>query len=449
MDVEIKLSKQRFLVLGLHCLTIFHINSQWTQFQVIADVCRSYFNVTNTDLDWTVTIWYPVYMVGCFISAICLDKIGIRFCILMASLANLAGSAVKYFSIVYSNFILVCFGQALAAVGQVFTFFLPVSVASTWFPAEIASTITAVALFPIYIGGGLGYLLPTLFVPNDTTPSVQKTDLKRFHLVYTISAGVILVINLIFFKNRPKHPPSLASAKASVNGAGFLKAWRSILTNRNSNFILVSYTFLQSITNVVLALLSPMVEKDFPGQNSFIGILGAVVAILSIPGSGALAWVTDRTRKYRLVTLLMCIFMFPLFGLFIYSLKVGSKIFVFIIVICLGLLLEGTFPIGMDFIVQANYPMSESICATLMMFCNQGVSWAATDAVSYLLHNYNLYYAFTPILLMTIIALISAIFTKDNLNRDAANTESTNIIVSSISNQNYSSTSPTNQVITS
>ncbi|XP_015790569.1 uncharacterized MFS-type transporter C09D4.1 [Tetranychus urticae] len=437
--MEIRLSKLRFLILFLHCVTVLHINSQWTQFQVIADVCRAYFNVSNSALDLTVTIWYPVYMAGCFISAICLDKIGIRFCILSASLANLLGSGIKYLSIIYTNFVLVCFGQALASVGQVFTFFLPVCIASTWFPAEIASTITAVALFPIYIGGGLGYLLPTVLVPNDTKPEVQEADLKRFHLIFTVSAGIIFFMNLIFFKNKPKYPPSLASVKASVNATGFFSAWKSIITNRNSNYILISYTLLQSITNVLLSLLSPMMERYFPGDNSFIGITGAAVAVLSIPGSATLAWITDKTRKYKLITLVICLLLFPLFGLFIFSLEIKNKIATFLVTLCLGLVVEGTYPIGMDFIVQANYPMSESICATLLMFCNQGVSWGSTEAISYLLHNYNLLYSFAPIALMLVIALISGFFTKDTLNRDAANAESSTLS-SSAPSPNYSST---------
>ncbi|XP_053207837.1 uncharacterized MFS-type transporter C09D4.1-like [Panonychus citri] len=428
MKDEIKLSKHRFLVLILYCLTNLHINSQWTQFQVIADIFRPYFGVTNTDIDWTVTIWCPIYLVMCFVSAYCLDKFGLRSCLLMASGFNLFGSAIKYYSIIYPDFLVACLGQSLVATGQVFNFFLPSSIALTWFPAEVASTITAIALFPMFFGNGLGYYLPSLAVPDGSSPSVQKMDLERFFLYYTLSASLLYFLNLFLLKNRPKYPSSLASAKALAENTEFIESWKVILTNRLSNFILITFTFLQTLANVVLGLLSPMISKYFPNQNILIGIIGAIASLSSVFGSLILAWVTDKTRKYKLVTLISSILMVPLFGLLIYSLEMGSKLFVTIVIALLCFLVAGTYPIGMDFIVQANYPMSESVCVTLMMFSNQLISWPATVLVSYLLQYYNLYYAFSPFLLMLLIALITVLFTKDQLNRDKANSDTENLI---------------------
>ncbi|XP_053204317.1 feline leukemia virus subgroup C receptor-related protein 1-like [Panonychus citri] len=179
-EVKIKLSKHRFLVLTIYCLTCLHTNSQWTQYQVIADILRPYFGASNTDIDWTVTLWCPVYLLTCFISAYCLDVFGLRFCMISASGFNFIGTAIKYYSIVYPNFLITCLGQSIVAAGQTFLAFLPSSIALTWFPAEVASTITAIAIFPMFFGNGLGYYLPSLAVPDGSSPSVQKIDLERF-----------------------------------------------------------------------------------------------------------------------------------------------------------------------------------------------------------------------------------------------------------------------------
>ena len=86
---------------------------------------------------------------------------------------------------------------------------MPAKLAATWFASNERVTAITFAVAAQAVGAAIGFLIPTIWIQEDDTQELFKEHIL-VGLYLQAAVGIALtVIVLIFFKNKPKIPPSL------------------------------------------------------------------------------------------------------------------------------------------------------------------------------------------------------------------------------------------------
>lgn len=98
-------------------------------------------------------------------------------------------------------------GNILVAFGNVFIVNSPTMFSVTWFRPELRIIVTSVAIFVSLVSGGFGALISPFLVPEDLPTSEGREKVFYLMIYQAVFVGVIMILNLIFFKSKPKNPP--------------------------------------------------------------------------------------------------------------------------------------------------------------------------------------------------------------------------------------------------
>lgn len=106
------------------------------------------------------------------------------------------------------NFGFVLAGNILVAFGNVFIMNSPTMFSVTWFRPDVRIIVTSVAIFVSLVSGGLGALFSPFIVPENIE-AIEEGKQKVFDLIayQAIFVGVIMILNLVLFRSKPKNPP--------------------------------------------------------------------------------------------------------------------------------------------------------------------------------------------------------------------------------------------------
>jgi FLVCR family feline leukemia virus subgroup C receptor-related protein len=102
-----------------------------------------------------------------FIVIFLLDKIGLRFTLMIGALAMIIGCWLRYIVSVYNHFWIISIGSAIAAYGQVTLLNTVSKIASTWFGDKERALSTALGTLSTPMGVIIGFILPSVFVSDE------------------------------------------------------------------------------------------------------------------------------------------------------------------------------------------------------------------------------------------------------------------------------------------
>lgn len=75
MEVEYKLYKKRWLMMGIFMLYAFNAAVQWAEFTIISNLIQKYYNVPATLVEWTSIMFSFSYVIFVFPSMFIINKV--------------------------------------------------------------------------------------------------------------------------------------------------------------------------------------------------------------------------------------------------------------------------------------------------------------------------------------------------------------------------------------
>ena len=92
---EIRTYRWRWVVLAIFFLNLGINNSVWITIAPVADVMRCYYGISNTWVNATSTVYMAAYVLFFLPCAWILDRYGLKVTMVLASLTNALGTAVR------------------------------------------------------------------------------------------------------------------------------------------------------------------------------------------------------------------------------------------------------------------------------------------------------------------------------------------------------------------
>jgi len=181
------------LVNSLPVHTFSSINS------IVEDVFQiSQLNVTLNALLFTIA--HPIFA---FPWNWVLNKYGIRPGFIAGGVLLIIGVWLRLLlQVGNSTYCLI--GSALAAIGNIFILNTPSKVAINWFSAERVPIVTFTGILSTLISLTVGASVPGFLIDSHSTPD----DIRKFLFIEACVITVPIVLLIIFFKEKPKNPPS-------------------------------------------------------------------------------------------------------------------------------------------------------------------------------------------------------------------------------------------------
>lgn len=207
-------------------------------------------------------------------------------------------------------------------------------------------------------GMGIGFLIPTLVVGEDSTGEEAQSAIGRLYLMYFILSGVCLILCLLFMQAGPEIAPSEGATAAK--SSSIKESLYQIKRDRNlwkffSAYCLGYGSLICFATNCNF-LIKPYGYSDFLiAMNAVLLIVfGTIAAVL-------LSIYIKKTYNYQLV--LRAVSMgsaILLIILCIWLNSINSKVVTTFIITLMGAVITPTVPICYDLGCEISFPMGEA-----------------------------------------------------------------------------------------
>lgn len=175
----------------------------------------------------------------------------------------------------------------------------------------------------------------------------------------TVSALLVIV----FFKDRPKTPPS---ASAEVKKDAFKPSVKALLSNKNVLMMMVIFGLIQGVFNTYGTVIGEMVNA-YHYTDSWAAVFGAVFIFGGLVGSAVFGIYVEIKRKYKRAVIMICFFsIFASIGVlfsFINKIDWLTAIFCFLV----GFFMIPIMAVGFEFGVEVTFPIGESMSTGLLM----------------------------------------------------------------------------------
>ena len=172
---------------------------------------------------------------------------------------------------------------------------------------------------------------------------------------------------LIFFREKPKTPPSASSG--SEEKEEIMTSIKTLMRDSNFQKLIFTFGIIFGTVNTYGTVVGIIADKmGYTDANA--SMFGAVFIIGGLVGSGILGTYVEASRKYKFSMILICVIaMIGPLGL-LGTLYTGVVWPVCIAAFVLGFDLA-ILPVGIDFGVEMTFPISEPISTGLLMSFSQ------------------------------------------------------------------------------
>lgn len=375
-DVHPRLYRRRWLIVFLFASYSTTNAYQWIHLNIIGDKILSYYNASlpasryNQDiaLDWLSMLYMLAYIPLIFPTMWLLDKKGLRVVALIGTFLNALGAWLKCASVNPDRFALVLFAQAICAVAQVFILGIPARLAAVWFGPNEVSTATAIGVFGNQFGCALGFLIPPEIVTNTGDLDVIGYKLSIMFYGGAAITSLLFILVLLFFRNSPPIPPSQAQMLALNDSSpdDYFGSLRHLFSNTSFILLLITYGINTGSYYSIGTLLNPIVLHYFEDDHLNAGRIGLTLVLSGVLGSILSGIWLDRTKSYKLTTVV--IYILSCAGMVAFTLTLCLKQ-IWIVFLCSGLLgffMTGYLPVGFEFAAELTYPESEGTSSGLL-----------------------------------------------------------------------------------
>uniref|UniRef100_A0A7N6BCD0 Choline/ethanolamine transporter FLVCR1 n=1 Tax=Anabas testudineus TaxID=64144 RepID=A0A7N6BCD0_ANATE len=367
---ETRLFRRRFAVLTVFSLYSLVNAFQWIQYSIITNVFTDYYGVDNDKIDWLSIVYMVAYVPLIFPATWLLDRKGLRLTALLGAGLNCGGAWLKCASVSPELFGVTVIAQVVCSVAQVFILGLPSRLASVWFGPQEVSTACATAVLGNQLGTAIGFLLPPVLVP--VTPGNLELTGHNISIMFYGTAAVstfLFLLTVIVIKDRPPLPPSQAQAvlpDCPPEDYSYKQSIVNLIKNKAFVLLLISYGILTGSFYSVSTLLNQMIMACYENQELNAGRIGLTLVVDGMVGSILCGLWLDRTKMYKITTLIVYGLSFLGMVVFTFTLDLSNIYLVFFTAGVLGFFMTGYLPLGFEFGVEITYPESEGTSSGLL-----------------------------------------------------------------------------------
>ncbi|KAK3905196.1 major facilitator superfamily domain-containing protein [Staphylotrichum tortipilum] len=372
--VQYKVYKRRWFGLVQLALLNIIVSWDWLTFSPVASHAASYFNTTETTINWLSTAFLFAFTFATP-AVIYVLHMGPKPSIVTTAALLLVGNWIRYagsHSKEKGLFGVVMFGQILTGLAQPFVLAAPARYSDLWFTNRGRVAATALTSLANPLGAALGQLIVPFWV-ND------PSDISQMVLYVSIISSVC-AIPAFFIPPAPPPPPPPPpqtpqpppppppSAPSSETPKLSLAASARILFSHVEFWLLllpfaVYVGFFNSISSLLNQILLPHGYSDDEA-----GIAGAVLIAVGLVASAITSPIIDRTKSFLLAIRIAV----PLIGLcyliFIWmpaTREGGGVAGPYVVMAVLGAASFSLLPVVVEFLVELTHPISPAVTATL------------------------------------------------------------------------------------
>ena len=369
-----------------YCLCTFANGFQWVTFSAIASKFSYHYNLESWKVNMFSLLYMILYPIVCIPQGNLVDNYSTRLGIIIAAICTIAASAFK---LLINKSIIWCYiGQFMAAVFQPALLNSPGKISANWFRDDIRTLICTLCCLSDTIGIFIGFLWNLMFInENEENSEEYKSQVFIYLLSEFILSFAFCFPSFFIIKDKPDKPPSPSqvedSRKSIENQMTLIQSLKMLFKNKRFIYLFISTFFVVGYYNVIGTLINPLFELySISGNNS--SIIFFISSILGMISSVIISKIVDKTQKFKLSMILLCVFgtIFQiLLTILLEIFKPDSKeknenstteFVIALILYSLVTIVDTPFyTIGMNYACEITYPVGESINGGIMMSASQ------------------------------------------------------------------------------
>ncbi|KAJ3397627.1 hypothetical protein HDU92_005369 [Lobulomyces angularis] len=231
-----------------------------------------------------------MYIPGGFLSAYCIDKKGIRFCLITGALIQAFGCWFRYFGTLASGEFLVALefiGQALCGFSQPFFLNIPTKIAFDFFESKKRGLVTSLMTIGSPLGGAIAFLAVPFLV-------MSKEDFAPFLLGVSILCSIFIIICslLLLSKN-----PNFGNLEVKNERENFYKTLKTLIGIKYYWLLTITFAVGVGLFNSFSVYVTQFISP-YEYSNDDAGIIGAVLIFGGIISAAVFGVIVDKTKQH-------------------------------------------------------------------------------------------------------------------------------------------------------
>jgi len=301
----------------------------------------------------------------------------------VAALCNIVGCFIRcleYFvDPVKYGFWIVLFGSLIVAFGQAPLLIGAPKLTALWFADDERNVSTSIGALSNLVGMGMAYVLG---------PPILKH--YNFHVLFLVQLGFALIFNLptiLFFRERPKLPPSTSNHDENMSNVG--QAFKTVFRIRGFVCLFFGFGLGFGLFATLFTVLSQIVTSipKYTYTQTDAGWFGVIMIGGGIIGAGIFGTILDKYKTFKtclIITFICTIFAFFSLYLSMYSTFSYPKTWISVALSCgvIGFFAISALPISMESAVEVCYPLPEASVSGILMLGGNLFSIIVTVIVS-------------------------------------------------------------------
>jgi MFS family permease len=396
----------RWVILGLYCLSAVIGGCLICTFTPITKTMEVVFEAST----WEIYALNNLYLYsGALLNfplLILVQRWGGQVSLTFGYAFMLAGSVCKIFLYYHKGWALA--GQILCVIGYEWLHPIIGGINCFWFPPSSRVTVFGIANIAYNLGNVFGFLIPTLFVGEDfLLKEKSKTEVFYLHLTLSLLVLAGFILQLIFYREKPKKPLSEASLVVRYD---FLSSLKALIKNRNFILVSVGMALLISVQFARYNNFYYMVRPFGFGQREA-GFLATIESWGEIFGLLLVSYIGDyHLRPKTMLNWIPLIILISFGGTVgVYTLQdfTSSAIIAFF----MGIATNTFPPLCEHYTVSVTFPVHENITIGTIFTGGLWGAWAAGAIATSIRDNYGdetfIYVIYPYFALMILCALVA------------------------------------------
>lgn len=153
-----------------------------------------YWGVPSLAIEWTSIIIQVVYLLIIFPATYLMERVGLRWTVLIAAGGTCVGAWIKVWSISLELFVVTFIGHTMIAISQTAVMVIPGRLAAEWFGSKEVASATAIGNFGIPVGVSIGSFATVHFIKNHSNIVDIGYDLHNYFIVIAIICTIDLLL---------------------------------------------------------------------------------------------------------------------------------------------------------------------------------------------------------------------------------------------------------------
>ncbi|KAM5348756.1 hypothetical protein ACJ41O_008579 [Fusarium nematophilum] len=354
-STEYRTYKRRWF--GLAQLTLMNIivSWDWMTFAPVASDAASYYDVSESTINWISTAFFLAFVAVFPISIAILHR-GPKLAFMTAAILILIGNWVRYAGSTKSsggNIAYAMAGEIVIGFAQPFILAAPTRYSDLWFTNRGRVAATALSSLANPFGAALGQLITPMWVS-------KPSDMSKMVLYISIISTVCCIPAFLV----PAKPPSPVGPAAETPKLNLRESVGVVSRSLELWLILIPFSIYVGFFNSVSSLLNQMLTP-YGLSDDDAGIGGAVLIVVGLVASAISSPILDRTKSFLLAIKLLV----PVIGLcyliFIWMPETRGIPGPYVVLAILGASSFSLVPVALEYLIELSHPLSPEVTSTI------------------------------------------------------------------------------------